>query len=131
MIFVAGVYHVARPPKNEESFAGEVGSEALDHAVGMFVGVRELQGAWRKPDYSGPASFGVIGALRKAVYRIAEGEGKEHVWGTSTLRAINEAGGELFGYPAGQVDRTAEGILDLYNQETRNPAVLLFGDAAK
>ena len=124
--FVTGVYHVARPRK-DETLAGEFGGELMDHAVGMFVGIRELAGATRKPDYSGPAAFGVVGAMRKAVFRITQGEGAQHVWGTATARAINEASGEFFGYPAFQVERTIDGILDLYNHRSQNPAELLFG----
>src|SRR5207237_214760 len=97
----------------------------FDHAVGMFVGARELQGAIQRPEYSGPASFGVIGTAKSAVYRIAQGQAKP-----ATLKAINELAGELFGYPAYQAEKTIEGILALWEGKTRNPAAILFGPAA-
>jgi hypothetical protein len=61
----------------------------------MFAGVRELTGALQKPDYQGPASFGVVSSLKNAAFRVSKGEVKP-----ATPKAINEAAGELFGYPA-------------------------------
>ncbi len=120
------MHHFARPPKKEESFGRELLNEGVDHALGMFVGARELQGFVRSPEYTGPASFGVVGSVKKAGFRIAKGEVS-----AATLKATNEAAGELFGYPAYQVEKTMEGTVDLYEGKTRNPAALLFGPAAR
>jgi hypothetical protein len=46
-------------------------------------------------------------------------------------KSANELAGELFGYPAHQVDRTLAGILELWEGKTRNPEVLLFGPKKK
>jgi hypothetical protein len=125
MAFVTAVHHFARPQKKDEGFAREARDEVFDHAVGMFVGARELQGALRKPDYSGPASFGIFGTARQFTYKVEQGKG------AAALRAGNELAGELFGYPAAQVDKTIQGTLALWEGKTRNPSAILFGPPTK
>ena len=46
---------------------------------------------------------------------------------TALVKSGNEVAGELFGYPARQVERTANGIQALWTGKSHNPSALLFG----
>ena len=47
------------------------------------------------------------------------------------LKALNSSAGILFHYPAGQIQRTAQGFNAMKDGETGNPLVLLTGPPHK
>ena len=46
-------------------------------------------------------------------------------------KTAGELGGELAGAPANQIEKTAEGLLELYEGKLKNPADLLLGPPPK
>jgi hypothetical protein len=123
----AALHHAAAGQKERkrEEKQGSVrttAAEGLDYTLGMFVGLRELSGAFTGRGYEGPAGLGFIPTARKFLYRVSQGQPN-----AATAKAANEFAGELFGYPARQVERTAEGIQELWSGKTKDPTAIFFG----
>ena len=91
------------------------------------VGLRELNGAVQgmlglHGDYSGPASLSVFSDITNAAVQIGQGEADEAFW-----KSLNKVGGDIFHYPAGQINATAAGAVALAEGRTSNPGALLVG----
>jgi len=100
--------------------------DQLNYLISTMVGLREIGGAVSGYDYSGPASVRLFQAIARLEKQAEQGELDK-----AAIEALNNVAGILFHYPAGQVQRTAEGIASLANGETENPGVLLSGPAKK
>lgn len=106
----------------------------------MMLGVRELAGAIEGyHDYTGPAGAHVFNSLGKLIAvgeqsasKVAEGKPAEaldaHFWA-----ALNEAGGILWHYPAGQLTRTVGGINAILEGKAKaqSPLVVAVAGPAK
>jgi len=109
-------------------FANKVVKEELGFLLGLFFGLRELQGAWDafqgKPggDYSGPAGGRLIGDTLKLTKQVGQGEADDGL-----RKAIINVAGELFRLPSAQINRTITGAEALGEGKTQNPSALLFG----
>lgn len=113
---------------DDKGLGKKIVQDQFGYMAGNLVGVRELSGAIQgQQDYRGPAGARVIGAISKLITDVEAGNyDAKHL-----LRDLNAAGGILFHYPAGQVDRTARGFEALANGDTANPGVLVTGPAPK
>lgn len=135
--FGAAVHHAAASTKNqkEEQRAGvlkTLGAAGLDYGLGMYAGLRELSGAITGRDYEGPAGLSFIPTARHFLYRagqMASDEGKltKTEKAEALARSTNELAGELFGYPAHQVDRTVRGLLALMRGKAHDFSTILTG----
>lgn len=97
--------------------------EELSFLTGMMVGVREISGVIQGfHGYEGPAGARFFAEAGKLLQQIEQGEADQAAW-----RAANQVAGTLLHYPAGQVQRTAEGLWQLLTHRTSNPAAVLFG----
>lgn len=102
-------------------------AEQMSYLLGTMVGVRELGGATAAAfglpaSYSGPAGVRFFNEVQKLAKQIAQGEDD-----AAFFKALNSSAGILFHYPAGQLNRTAEGVNAYLNGETENPAALIVG----
>jgi hypothetical protein len=68
----------------------------------------------------------VIERFAKLSQAVEQGEADDAFW-----RALNNASGVLFHYPAAQIDRTVRGIEAIANGETYNPLALAVGPPRK
>jgi hypothetical protein len=116
-------------------WAKELGGEGLDYGLNFFVGARELSGALTGRSYAGPAGLRMFNTARQFIYRVGDltqeefenGGAKAEKKIGAALKATNELAGELFGYPARQVDRTAEGINAVMSGKSKNYSDIVFG----
>jgi hypothetical protein len=103
-------------------------ADQLNYMLGTVVLVRELGGLGQKalglqgPDYSGPASVRLFSAMEKLGQQSVQGEADGAFW-----KALNEVGGLIFHYPAGQINATLDGFAALADGDTSNPGVLITG----
>jgi hypothetical protein len=108
---------------DEEKIAAKLAREQVSYLLGTVVGLRELSSvAAGFAGYSGPAGTRFFSDVAKTIKEMSQGEVD-----TALVKAANSAAGAVLHYPAGQVNRTMEGIIALQDGETQNPAVLLFG----
>lgn len=123
---------------NAKTLAGELGRAGVAYLADMMVGTRELAGAIHGyHNYEGPAGASIFAKLghlyqvgEHAAQKIAAGQGDEVVNG-ATFKALDDVGGIMFHYPAGQLGRTVGGLAALIDGRTQNPAALLFGAPPK
>lgn len=97
--------------------------EQAGYVLGTMVGVRELgsvvQGFY---GYEGPAGTRFFGEFGGLIKQIEQGEADAAFW-----KSLNQTGGILFHYPAGQIDRTFRGLNQMGRNKTSNPLVLVTG----
>ena len=104
-------------------------NDQISYLLGTVVGVREATSAVQEAagvgggyGYTGPASVRFFADLYKLGQQVHQGDLDAGFW-----KALNNAGGTLFHYPAAQINRTAQGLAALMQGDTRNPLVLLAG----
>lgn len=106
-------------------------ADQLTYMLGTMVGVREMSGAVQTSlglpgDYQGPASVRLFAEMAKLGKQVNQGEADASFWKT-----LNNVGGILLHYPAGQINATAEGIKALHDGTTHNPGALIVGPPPK
>jgi len=113
-----------------EELAKKLAAAQLDYLMGLFVLVRETTEAVkivtgledRPRDYAGPAGLRVIPDAFKFAKQAGQGE-FDDAFRKASVNLI----GSAFGLPAAQVNRTITGAQALAEDETDNPAALVFG----
>lgn len=102
-------------------------NDQLSGYLGFFFGLRELGAMFGIGNsYSGPAGARAIDATVKLGKQAQQGDADE-----AFFKAVNNAAGILFHYPAGQVQRTWLGVEALADGKTKNPMVILTGPPPK
>ncbi len=94
-----------RGEDEEELFPDGGVSEVASYAMGTMIGLRELGSAVQGFDYAGPAGARFFAEATKLYNQVAEGDLDAAFW-----RSLNNSAGILLHYPAGQVQKTFEGI---------------------
>jgi hypothetical protein len=98
--------------------------EHAGYAIGGLLGIRELNSAVQGfYGYEGPAGTRFYSDAAKLAQQLQ----KEDIDIGKTLKALNRTGGVLFHYPAGQMEKTVTGYLDLQSGKTDIPTAPLFG----
>ena len=110
-------------------------ADQINYLTGTMVLVREGGGIAQNLidprhayDYTGPASlrfFNAVSNLAKQTGQIIE-----HGWDAvdeGFWKALNEVGGTIFHYPAGQINATVDGINAMSEGKTTNPGALIVG----
>lgn len=107
-----------------EEWLVDVARESLSSAMNTMVLLREGQALFSEGarGYEGAAGSRLLALLNKVGDQVKQGEVDE-----ALLKALNSAGGVLFRYPAGQVQRTVDGIMALEDGRTSNPLAVFFG----
>jgi GNAT superfamily N-acetyltransferase len=135
------IHHAARAGSqtidNAETLAGELVRANIAYMADTMVGVRELSGAIQGfYGYEGPAGASIFADMAKlwqqsdrAVTKLKNGEPQP--LDASFWRSLNDVGGIVFHYPAGQVGRTLAGLQALEEGRTNNPGVLVVGPPPK
>lgn len=114
---------------DEDKLAKKIIGDQISFMLGTVVGLREMAGAAKAVagvdegmGYSGPASVRFFADLYKLGQQAHQGEADEAFW-----KALDNTGGVLFHYPAGQINRTASGLNALLEGRTENPMALVMG----
>ena len=106
-----------------ECLAKNVVQQNAGYMAGTLVGIREvtsaLQGFY---GYTGPAGIRGFAELSNLMGQVAQGEVDE-----SLVQSLNKTAGIFLHYPAGQVERTAEGLIAMLKGNTINPLSLAIG----
>lgn len=132
----AGIHHVAASAKQQKAdekrgLIPSLAYNGLDYALGMFVGLRELSGAFAGGRYEGPSGLGMVPPLRRAMAQTGKALDADASNRAKSAAAAGEAyfeaGSKIFGFPARQVEKTAAGIQALWTGKTHDPSALLFG----
>jgi hypothetical protein len=105
-------------------------SENLSYLFGLIIGLRELTFGVQKAfgvnqysgSYGGPAGLRFLDAMDKLGQQAGQGEMDAAFW-----KSLNNVGGMVFHYPAGQINKTVAGAFALAEGDTQNPGVLLVG----
>lgn len=127
-VLLSGIFAYAYGKK----YWDELKNEQFDHLMSQSVFARELMGALRSPDYQGPAAFGPVGVMKRLIYqtyRAIEAESGQKGW--KAFETGLEAGGQVLGIPAPQIEKSVEGLWSLWEGKTHNPSALLFGPPKK
>lgn len=113
------------PEKLKKKIAGD----QLSYMLGTVVGLREATAALQAVTgtgegfgYTGPASVRFFSDLYNLGTQIHQGEADAAFW-----KSLDNVGGVVFHYPAGQINRTATGIAAMADGKTENPLALIMG----
>lgn len=99
--------------------------EHISYMLGVVLLARELGGVFQGyHGWDGPAGARLFAKATETIKQIGQGEVDR-----ALLKSINETAGILFHYPAGQVQRTADGFVSLMEGRTDNPLALITGPA--
>lgn len=112
---------------DEDELVKKLIADQMNYLLGTMVGLREIGGATAAAlglpsGYSGPAGVRFFSEVQKLAKQVEQGEAD-----AAFFKALNSSAGILFHYPAGQLNRTAEGVNAYLNGETENPAALIVG----
>lgn len=112
---------------DEDELVKKLIADQMNYLLGTMVGLREIGGATAAAlglpsGYSGPAGVRFFSEVQKLAKQTEQGEAD-----AAFFKALNSSAGILFHYPAGQLNRTAEGVNAYLNGETENPAALIVG----
>ena len=95
----------------------------MSYLFGTMVGLREISAAFSGFNgYQGPAGTRFFSEVAKFGKQAEQGEAD-----APFLKSLNNIGGIIFHYPAGQINRTVEGANALMDGETDNMSALIFG----
>lgn len=118
---------------DEEKLVKKIIGDQISFAMGTVVGLREAAagvqaatGTGEGFGYTGPASVRFFADIFNLGKQINQGEADEAFW-----KALDNTGGVLFHYPAGQINRTASGIAALMDGRTENPMAIVMGAPRK
>lgn len=116
------------PGDDDEDLAKKLAKEQISFLLGLFVGGREMaqlaniMTGDRFYGYAGPSGLRPIDDTYKFAQQAAQGE-IDHAFVRASINLL----GDVFGIPSAQINRTIKGAEALQDDETDNPAALLFG----
>lgn len=108
---------------DDDEFWDKMARGQASYFLSVMVGLREFGSVVNGfSGYAGPAGTRFFNEAAKLATQVGQGD-----IDAAMLKALNNAGGILFHYPAGQINKTVQGASALLDDETDNPAALLFG----
>ena len=107
---------------DEEEMAKRLAREQIAFAMSTMVGVRELGSALQGYSYKGPAGLRFFTEASSLMQQAEQGE-----LDAAALKALNNTAGIVLHYPAGQVQRTVEGVVALSEGDTESPLAVVTG----
>lgn len=116
------------PGDDDEALADKLAKEQISFMLGLFVGVRELSSLaslWGDSpvyDYQGTGGLRLFADTIKFGQQAKQGEVDD-----AFIKASINIVGSMFGIPSAQINRTLKGYRALDDDDTDNPAALLFG----
>ena len=116
------------PGDDDEDLAKKLAKEQISFLLGLFVFGREMTQLAniatgdRFYGYAGPSGLRPVDDTFKFAQQAVQGE-----FDSAFVRASVNLLGDAFGLPSAQINRTIKGAQALQDDETDNPAALLFG----
>lgn len=116
------------PGDDDDDLAKKLAKEQISFLLGLFVGGREMAQLAniitgdRFYGYTGPSGLRPIDDTYKFAQQAAQGE-IDHAFVRASINLL----GDVFGIPSAQINRAIKGAKALQDDETDNPAALLFG----
>ena len=116
------------PGDDDDDLAKKLAKEQISFLLGLFVFGREMTQLAniatgdRFYGYTGPSGLRPIDDTFKLAQQAVQGE-----FDSAFVRASVNLLGDAFGLPSAQINRTIKGAQALQDDETDNPAALLFG----
>nr|DAP70494.1 MAG TPA: crystallin beta/gamma motif-containing protein [Caudoviricetes sp.] len=116
------------PGDDDDDLAKKLAKEQISFLLGLFVGGREMAQlaniitSDRFYGYTGPSGLRPIDDTYKFAQQAEQGE-IDHAFVRASINLL----GDVFGIPSAQINRTIKGAEALQDDETDNPAALLFG----
>ena len=116
------------PGDDDDDLAKKLAKEQISFLLGLFVYGREMTQLAniatgdRFYGYTGPSGLRPIDDTFKLAQQSAQGD-----FDSAFVRASVNLLGDAFGLPSAQINRTIKGAKALQDDETDNPAALLFG----
>jgi hypothetical protein len=116
------------PGDDDDDLAKKLAKEQISFLLGLFVGGREMAQLAniitgdRFYGYAGPSGLRPIDDTYKFAQQAAQGE-IDHAFVRASINLL----GDVYGIPSAQINRAIKGAEALQNDETDNPAALLFG----
>ena len=116
------------PGDDDDDLAKKLAKEQISFLLGLFVGGREMAQLAniitgdRFYGYTGPSGLRPIDDTYKFAQQAAQGE-IDHAFVRASINLL----GDVFGIPSAQINRAIKGAEALQDDETDNPAALLFG----
>lgn len=114
---------------DEKKLVKRIAADQISYLLGTVVllreataGVQAAAGVDPGFGYSGPSSTRFFSDLYRLGQQVNQGEADAAFW-----KSLNNVGGVLFHYPAGQINRTVEGFEALREGRTRNPLAIVMG----
>jgi len=108
---------------DDDELADRILRDQMSYLFGTMVGLREISAAFSGFNgYQGPAGTRFFSEVAKFGKQAEQGEAD-----AAFLKSLNNIGGIIFHYPAGQINRTVEGANALMDGETDNMSALIFG----
>lgn len=105
---------------DDDELMKKIITDQIGYSLGLIVGLRELGAVFGSSyGYTGPAGIRFLSELNKLGKQIEQGEAD-----VALLKALNNTAGILLHYPAGQVQRTAQGIAATANGDVEGLAIL-------
>lgn len=107
-------------------------ADQLNYMVGTMVGLREINAGLQAATgmstmgYTGPAGTRIFNDLYQLGVQVHQGRLDENFW-----KALNNTMGILLHYPAGQLNRIAEALVQYNDGKTNNPGILIAGPKPK
>ena len=116
------------PGDDDDDLAKKLAKEQISFLLGLFVFGREMTQLAniatgdRFYGYAGPSGLRPLDDAFKFVQQAVQGE-IDHAFVRASINLL----GDIFGLPSAQINRTIKGAEALQEDETDNPAALLFG----
>lgn len=116
------IQHALGGGGDDDELLKKLAGDQLGYIMGGFIGLREMGSLFSGyQGYEGPAGSRVYASTIKLAKQLEQGEADE-----ALFKALNNTGGILLHYPAGQVQRTTQGVIELAN-DRGNLLSLMFG----
>jgi GNAT superfamily N-acetyltransferase len=107
---------------DDDEMLAKMAKAQVSYLMGTVIGARDFGGMVEGFPYRGPAGLRGLDEIARLIEQAEQREVD-----AAALRALNATAGILFHYPAGQVQRTVEGVVALSEGDTENPAALAAG----
>lgn len=116
----ANALYGSKPNKTIGQDAGETAAEIAGEAVDTIPFFRELAGLFHGREAGEPAGLSAIADGYQMAHQIAQ-------WDVdlALIKSMNTVGGDFLFYPAGQLNKMAQGAADVWSGKARVPAVLV------
>jgi hypothetical protein len=117
----ANALYGSKPSKSGKDLALEGAGEVVSEALDTIPFIREASGFFQgRHDAQPPAGLSAVADVYRGLDQMAQGEVD-----LAALKAWNTVAGDFIGYPAGQLNKMAQGWSDVVDNKAGIPAAVL------